>query len=356
MSAPALERELLAAARAGEEFAYAQLVEPHRAELHAHCYRMLGSVHDAEDALQDSLVRAWRALPRFEGRSSVRRWLYAIATNVSLDAAARRPKRVLAIDHRPAAAPGDAPGDPLAEPIWLEPFHADQLGLEDGLASPEARYELRESVELAFVAALQHLPPRQRAVLILRDVLGFSAQEAAELLETSVASANSALQRARAAVDKRLPEQSQQETLRELGDTRISELVARYADAMERADLDAIFGLLTEDATWSMPPMPQWYRGREALTYFLAEHALQQRWRHAPTRVNGQAAVGCYAWDDERGAYTAAVIDVLTFRGERIAAVSAFVTCEIFRRFDVENATFDAAEWFALFGLPPELR
>jgi RNA polymerase sigma-70 factor, ECF subfamily len=351
-----MESELLAAARAGDESAYLRLVEPHRAELQAHCYRMLGSVHDAEDALQDALLRAWRALPRFEGRSSVRRWLYTIATNTSLDAAARRPKRVLAIDHRPAAGPGDAPGDPLAESIWVEPFHADQLGLEDGLASPDARYELRESVELAFVAALQHLPPRQRAVLILRDVLGFSAQEVAELLETSVASANSALQRARAAVDERLPDESQQATLRQLGDERIRELVAQYADAMERADLDAILALLTEDATWSMPPMPQWYRGREALTYFLSEHALQQRWRHAPTRVNGQAAVGCYAWDEERGVYAASVIDVLSFRGDRIAAVSAFVTSEIFRRYDVANATFDAAELFARFGLPRELR
>jgi RNA polymerase sigma-70 factor (ECF subfamily) len=351
-----LERELLAAARAGDEDAYLHLVEPHRAELQAHCYRMLGSVHDAEDALQDTLLRAWRGLARFEGRSSVRRWLYAIATNTSLDAAARRPKRVLPLDHRPAAGVGERPGDPLAEPIWVEPFHADQLGLEDGLASPDARYELRESVELAFVAALQHLPPRQRAVLILRDVLGFSAQEVAESLGTTVASANSALQRARTAAEERLPERSQQATLRELGDARISELVARYADAMERGDLDAIFALLTEDATWSMPPMPQWYRGREPLAYFLSEHALQQRWRHVPGRASAQVAVGCYAWDEARGAYPASVIDVLTLRRERIAAITAFVTTDIFRRFDVENATFDAAELFARFGLPLELR
>ncbi len=217
----ARERELLEAARGGDEDAYGRLVEPHRGELHAHCYRMLGSVHDAEDALQDALLRAWRGLPRFEGRSSLRSWLYTIATNTCLDAIEKRPKRVLPVDYGPPPIPTTGPGEPLVESVWVEPYPDETLGLEDGFAAPEARYEQRESVELAFIAALQHLPANQRAVLILREVLGFSAREVAETLETTTASVNSALQRARAAVDERLPEQSQQATLRSLGDERL---------------------------------------------------------------------------------------------------------------------------------------
>jgi RNA polymerase sigma-70 factor (ECF subfamily) len=170
------ERRLLEAARAGDEDAFARLVEPHRRALHAHCYRMLGSVTDAEDALQETLLRAWGGLASFEGRSSLRSWLYAIATNACLRAIERRPKRVLPIDYAPAADPHDGLGEPLIESVWVEPYPDERLGLEDGLAGPEARYEQRESVELAFIAALQHLPARQRAVLILRDVLGFSAR------------------------------------------------------------------------------------------------------------------------------------------------------------------------------------
>src|SRR5919201_2901056 len=172
------ERQLLEAARSGDEQAFGRLVEPYRGELHAHCYRMLGSVHDAEDALQETLLRAWRGLSGFEGRSSLRSWLYRIATNASLTMIDKRPKRVLPIDYAPAADPHDGPGEPLIESVWVEPYADDHFGLEDGLAGPEARYEQRESIELAFVAALQHLPANQRAVRILREVLGFSAREA----------------------------------------------------------------------------------------------------------------------------------------------------------------------------------
>src|SRR5919109_2037833 len=178
------ERELLEAARGGDEAAYGSLVETYRGELHAHCYRMLGSVHDAEDALQEALLRAWRGLARFEGRSALRSWLYTIATNTSLNAIERRPKRVLPIDYGPSVDPHDGLGLPPLESMWVEPYPDEKLGLEDGPAAPEARYELRESVELAFVAALQHLPATQRAVLILREVLGFSAREVAEALDT----------------------------------------------------------------------------------------------------------------------------------------------------------------------------
>src|ERR687887_152002 len=204
----------LDAARAGDQDAYRDLVEPHRAELHAHCYRMLGSVHDAEDALQEALLRSWRGLARFEGRSSLRSWLYTIATNPCLNLIARRPKRVLPIDYGPPTDPHDGPGEPLVESVWVEPYPDEQLA-----------YEQRESVELAFVAALQHLPARQRAVLILRDVLGFSGDEVAEALETTPASVDSALQRAHRTVDERLPKRSQQATLSSLDDQRMREIV-----------------------------------------------------------------------------------------------------------------------------------
>ena len=237
---PAREQELVTAAGAGSESAFATLVEPYRGELHAHCYRMLGSVHDAEDALQDTLLRAWRAIGRFEGRSSLRSWLYTIATNTSLNLIAKRPKRVLPIDYGPATDPTTAPASRSSSRSGSSPIPIERIGIEDGLAGPDARYEMRESVELAFVAALQYLPANQRAVLILREVLGFSAAEVAETLETTVASVNSALQRARKTVDERLPDQSQQATLRSLGDTRLREIVDGYVDAWMRGDVDAV--------------------------------------------------------------------------------------------------------------------
>jgi RNA polymerase sigma-70 factor, ECF subfamily len=310
-----------ATARTEEEFA--RLVEPHRAELQAHCYRMLGSVHDAEDALQEALLRAWRALPRFQGRSALRTWLYRIATNTSLDLIARRPKRVLPIDLDPDTEPHD-------EATWLEPYPDEPLGVED---APDARYEQREAIELAFVAAVQHLAPNQRAALILRDVLGFSAREVAATLDTTPTSVNSAVQRARAAVDERLPPRSQQATLRALGDARVRAVVERYMDAMERADVDAIIGLLTEDATWSMPPYPILYRGRAQIVEFLREGPLKVSWRHLPARANGQLAVGCYGRRQDHGPYAAMVLDVFTLDGPRISAVTSFVTPEIFGRF-----------------------
>jgi RNA polymerase sigma-70 factor, ECF subfamily len=322
---------------AATEEQFRRLVEPHRAELHAHCYRMLGSVHDAEDALQDALLRAWRGLPRFEGRSSLRSWLYRIATNTSLDVISRRRKRVLPIDYGPSADPHDEFGEPVGESVWIEPYPDERQGLEDGFAGPEARYERRESVELAFVAALQHLPASQRAVLLLRDVLGFSARETAEALETTVHSVNSALRRARIAVDERLPEQSQQVTLRALGDEGVREVVEAYIDALERGDIDAILAMLAEEATWSMPPYPSWYRGHKAITDFLTEGPLRERWRHISTHANGQVAVGCYLWDAQKRSYVAAVLDVLTLQGSRLTAVTAFVTPEAFRRFGLPN-------------------
>jgi RNA polymerase sigma-70 factor (ECF subfamily) len=334
-----LERTLLVRARAGDEHAFEELVEPHRAGLRAHSYRMLGSIDDAEEALQEALLRAWRGLPGFEGRSSLRSWLYTIVTNVCLDTATRRRPRVLPLSYGPPADPHDGLAPPLVETVWVEPYPDAGLGLDYTHASPAARYELRESVELAFVVALQHLRPRQRAVLILREVLGFSAREVAETLDTTVAAVKSALQRARKAVAERLPEQSQQDTLRSLGDDAVRELVQRYIDAWERDDVDAVVAMLTEDATIAMPPTPTWYRGRQAVAAFYALKALsgELSWRHVPTRANGQPAVGCYVWDGESGSYRAHVLDVLTLRGSWIAGITSFIDPVVFRTFGLPD-------------------
>jgi RNA polymerase sigma-70 factor, ECF subfamily len=324
------EDELLQAAREGDEAAFGRLIERYRGQLHAHCYRMLGSAHDADDALQEALLGAWRGLPRFAGRSSLRGWLYRIATNASLDLIGRRPKRVLPMDYGPPADPHDAIGAPILETTWVEPYPA----------GPEAGYEVRESVELAFVAALQRLPARQRAVLILREVLGFSAQEVAETLDSTVASVNSALQRARATIDDDLPDQTQQATLRALGDKQVEELVATYMQAWEAGDVDTIVGLLTEDVTMAMPPMPTWFRGLEASTGFLTNFVFarrdrrsqlvsfageKRRMRLVPTWASGQLAFGNYHWNEEAGAYLPVAIQVLTLRGSRIRDITAFV-------------------------------
>src|SRR4051795_7995181 len=279
MTTSSTDTALLDAARRGDESAFGRLVEPHRAELHAHCYRMLASVQDAEDALQETLLGAWRGIARFEGRSSLRSWLYKVATNACLKLAERRPKLVLPIDYGPAADPHDGLGEPVLEHLWVEPYP------DAGLA-----YEQRESVELAFIAALQHLPARQRAVLILSEVLGFSGAEVADALETTPASVYSALQRAHRTVDERLPRRSQQATMRELGDARLSELVGAYVAAWERGDVDAVAALLTDDVTLAMPPHPQWFGGREAVSGFLRGTPLADgtRWRAVPAAANGQ--------------------------------------------------------------------
>ena len=327
---------LLESARGGDEDAFARVLAPYRTELHAHCYRMLGSVHDAEDALQETLLRAWRGLGRFEGRSGLRSWLYRIATNACLRMIERRPQRVLPIDYGPPADPHDGLAPPLTESVWVEPYGDE----EEGLAAPEARFERRESIELAFVAALQHLPARQRAVLILRDVLGFSAREVAETLDSAPTALDSVLQRAHRSVEQRLPAQSQQATLRTLGDERLSELVGGYVDAWERGDIDAVVAMLAEDVRIAMPPIPTWYSGRDAASAFLAERVLGggQRWRLLPVRANGGPAFGQYLWDAETGRMAPHGITTLTLSGQKIGQITAFLTPEA----------------FAWFGLPDE--
>jgi RNA polymerase sigma-70 factor (ECF subfamily) len=316
----------LAAARAGDDRAYAALVEPHRRLLHAHCYRMLGSVHDAEDAVQETLLRAWRKLSSFEGRSALRSWLCSIATNVCLRVIERRPRRVLPVDHGPPTEPRTGPVAPLAETTWIEPLAEELVVPDHELGGPEARYERRESVELAFIAALQHLPPRQRAALILKDVLGFSGDEVAAAMETNAASVYSALQRARENVEQRLPERSQQATLRALGDAGLRALVERYVQAWERHDVAALAALLTDEATLAMPPTPMWFRGRAGVLEELASGPLSGllRWRITPTSMNGQAAVSAALWDAASETYMLHHTAVLTIDGDRIAAIDAF--------------------------------
>lgn len=335
------ERQLLEAARAGDEKAFALLVGPYQAQLRAHCYRMLGSPTDADDALQETMLRAWSGLARFESRSSLRSWLYRIATNASLRMIEKRPKRVLPIDYGPAADPHAALGEPLTESIWLEPYPDAELGVEAGLLGPDAHYEQRESVELAFAAAFQHLPARQRAVLILRDVLGFSARETAETLATTAVAVDSALQRAHKAIEERVPAQTQQATLRELGESELREIAKRFADAWERNDVDAVVTMLANDARMTMPPWRSWYSGRDAVATFLRGWPLsaRKRWRLRPTGANGQPAVAGYLWDEQSGAFRAETIIVLTFRAASIDEITAFRSPEL----------------FPLFGLPEQL-
>jgi RNA polymerase sigma-70 factor (TIGR02960 family) len=304
--------DLLDAARSGDSSAFERLVAPYRGELEAHCYRMLGSLHDAEDAVQDSLVRAWRSLGSIDDRGFIRAWLYKIATNRCLTALERRGRRELPVDI--------APGTPVTEISWLGPYPD---------TSPETMYIARESVELAFVAALQHLSAMQRAVLILREVLGFSAAEVAEQLDTSSAAVNSALQRARKAIDSTAP--TQQTVLRDLGNDAIGAIVTRWADAWHAGDVDAMVAMLTRDARYSMPPLPKWYRGQDEIRAFLLSGPLQYRWRFLPTMANGQIAFGTYLWDEAAGQYVPGGLDVLTIREGHVAEVTAFLTADLTR-------------------------
>nr|WP_285791532.1 sigma-70 family RNA polymerase sigma factor [Micromonospora sp. NBRC 101691] len=322
--------QLLVAARAGDGDAFGRLVGPLRDELRAHCYRMLGSVHDAEDAVQEALDRAWRSLDRFEDHGSIRPWLYKIATNRSLTIIERRGRRELPTDLSPD-------GVPLAEAVWLEPYPDRLMGWTTRLG-PEARVLARESVELAFVAALQHLSARQRAVLLLRDVLGYASSEAADLLDTTVPAVNSALQRARKVLAGLLPDTSQHQTLDALGDAAQRELAKRYMSAWEAGDVDAIVAMLTEDARYSMPPLRVWYEGYDGIRGFLVDAALRHRWRFLPAWANGQLAFGTYLWNDERGVYAPAGLDLVALRGQRIVEVVSFLDAD-----------------FPTFGLPAQL-
>lgn len=321
-AATARSAELLERARAGDDGAFRALTDPHRRELTVHCYRMLGSFQDAEEATQDTLLAAWQGIGGFEGRASVRTWLYRIATNRCLNArrsAARRPPKEW-----------DVPGVELLEPtrrgevVWLEPF-PDAL-LEGALEvplGPEARYERTEAISLAFVTALQLLPPRQLAVLILRDVLGFPAAEVAEMLDSTLESANGALKRARATLELRRANPSNGAARRSVEPAQEDAIVAKFVTAYEAADLDALRALLTDDAFVSMPPMPFEYEGRDLVCRFCENLFLAgRRFDLARTRANGQPAFGAYL--RAAGASAGCGFIVLTLAGDRIAAMTRF--------------------------------
>lgn len=291
-------------------------LEPFRSELRGHCYRMLGSFQDAEDVLQEVSVRVWRGRAGFEGRSSLRTWMHRIAVNACLNELERKERRVLPMDLVGEAGPRDAMRELEEDVLWIQPCPED----------PELSAVGRESVELAFVTVLQRLAPNQRAALILFDVLSFSAAEIADVLDTTPSAVTSALQRARRVMaEQRPPGPSQQVALAQLGDEGQRALVARYTAALRAHDVEGMLALLTADATWMMPPLVNWFRGREAIAGFLAAAPYHVDWRHRATRANGQLAVGCYAWDERAGAHVAYALDVLAIRGDRIASIVSFI-------------------------------
>ena len=322
----------LSRARAGDEEAFRELVDPYRGELQLHCYRILGSLQDAEDVLQETLLAAWRGLGLFDGRSSLRTWLYRIATNRSLNALRDRRRRPRAVEPMPGPPP-----EPTrrSEPMWLQPYPDALLdAIPDTAPGPEARYELKEAVGLAFVAALQHLPARQRAVLVLRDVLGFRAAEVAEMLETSEAAVKGALQRARAALETRLPAGARERAPLP-GSPRERELVGRFATAVEGGDVDEVVALLTDDAWLTMPPQPLESQGHESIAAFLRYRAELRgaALRVVPTRANTQPAFACYLPDAHAAIARPYGLIVLTLEGEAIAAITWFADTGLFRHF-----------------------
>ena len=325
-----MSEQTLARARAGDEVAFRELTDPYRRELQLHVYRIVGSAQDAEDLLQETLLAAWRGLEQFQERASIRAWLYRIATNRSLDAlraSRRRPE-----DQRVTQMP-----EPTrwSEPVWLEPYPDVLLeGIPDQAPGPEARYETKESIALAFIVGLQHLPPQQRAVLVLRDVLGYRAAEAAAMLETTEASVNSLLSRARAAFDSRLPAAGRERA--PLPDSKEErDLVGRFAETVESGDIDGMVALLTDDAWLTMPPLPHAYQGHDAIGAFLrgAEERRGAPMRVVATRANTQPAFGCYLARAEGEAARAFSLFVLTLEGDRISAITWFADSSVFPHF-----------------------
>jgi RNA polymerase sigma-70 factor (ECF subfamily) len=337
--------EVAAAVRAGDGTVFSTLVEQHRAELRVHCYRMLGSLDEAEDLVQETFLRAWRHREAFQGRSTFRAWLYRIATNACLDALEHRDRRVLPHHLADPSDPGVAPR-PRTDVAWLQPF-PDRLWEPAAPADtqPEAMAVSRETIELAFLAAIQHLPPRQRAVLILRDVLGWPALQTAALLETSAASVNSALQRARTTLREHLPERRLDWAPSAVPSEEERAVLGRYMDAVERADLAAVAALLAEDVRATMPPYPMWFQGRDALVGALAASwdptraGYVGRFRLLPTRANGHPAAAEYVRGPDDTAYHAFAVGVLVVEHGVIAELTAFHEPSL----------------FAAFGCPPAL-
>jgi RNA polymerase sigma-70 factor (ECF subfamily) len=313
------------AARHGDRDAFTSLVAPIRPALHAHCYRMLGSIEDADDATQDTLLRAWRGLGAFEGRSSVRTWLFTIATRVCLDMSASRGRRALPMDLSPASSHVMLDSAPATETRWLTPYPE---------SDPGDQAQRREALELAFVAALQHLPGNQRAALLLFDVLDFSAGEIAEMMMTTTTSVNSALSRARRSLVASR-DGAGHATDGPFDARAARRLARRFATALEEGDIDAFVSLLTSDVTWTMPPLTTWYRGIDAVADFASRvpMALCPSWRHTLLTANGAPAVAFYLGQEASGPHDAWAIAAFSFRGDRISAITSFLDPGLFARF-----------------------
>jgi len=355
---PRAEAELLARAQAGDGNAFGELAEPFRRELHVHCYRILGSVADAEDVLQETMVAAWRGIDRFEGRSSLRAWLYRIATNQCLNAlrgGIRRPTRSQRRADRAPGPPGPLMGQlpPLPEPatddepLWLEPYPDVLLDeLPDTAPGPEARYEARETISLAFIAALQHLPPRQRATLVLRDALGFRAAETAGMLGCSLDAVNGSLKRARAALAHQLPAGGLGQAPLP-GSATERGLLARFTDAFEGGDVGTLVAMLTDDAWLTMPPLPVGYRGPDAATHLLSVVTFRggtRRYKLVPVGANRQPAFGCYVTDGQAPIAHANGLIMLTLAGDRIAGVTRFLDNSLMARFGLPRTLPEGEE------------
>lgn len=321
--------------------AFAALTEPYRHELQVHCYRMLGSLMEAEDMVQDTLLKAWVNRESYAGRGTLRAWLYKIATNTCLDEIARRPRRGLPMSFSEPADPHQAPGEPVLDPIWLEPY-PDRL-LPSLPPDPAARFDQGQSVRLAFLVALQELPPRQRVVLLLRDVLGWPAAEVAGLLDASVSAVHSALYRARGQLSAVDVDVSDAAVATDPSDSDEQLLLDRYVHAWEAADIERLTLLLKEDATFPMPPLPGWYRGREDIIAFVSATVLAgeaaDRWRFVPTRANGLPAFGLYRRPEDGTGYEPFAIQLVTLEEGRVA----------------DATTFGFPRLFEPFGLPPTL-
>jgi RNA polymerase sigma-70 factor, ECF subfamily len=328
------EAKRLAAARDGNAQEFSELTEPYRRELQVHCYRILGSLHDAEDLVQETFLRAWKRLETFEGRASFRSWLYKIATNACLDFLdQQRNRRFLPSTHLPNSDPQNGILPPAPEMTWLEPFPDEWLG-DPSAVNPEVRYTNTESISLSFMTALQVLPPRQRAVLILRDVLDFSAAETAEVLEITISSANSALHRARTTLSQRYDSQKLERSTSTGTDERSQRLLDHFVSAWENADVEGLVALLKEDAIFAMPPSPSWYRGLEAIRAFSAATIFadegmfsgkaRQRWRLVPTRINASPAFAIYQ-RDVKNKYQAFGVIALDLEGDRLSQIISFI-------------------------------
>lgn len=312
------------------------LIEHYRQELHLHCYRLLGSLHDAEDAVQETMLRAWRSFDTFKGRGSLRTWLYTIATNACLDALKKHSPRMLPVASSQVWDPKMPVAPRNSEVPWLEPFPDSWLA--EATENPEARYTRAESVSLAFLTALQLLPPRQRVTLILSDVLDWRASEIAQLLEVSVSSVNSALHRARVTLEKNYHTDQREMTRSLHADEETNALLSRYVEAWETDDVAGLIALLKEDAIFSMPPIPSWYQGQEAIrTILLARFGIQSQWRLYPTRANAQPAFALYRVDEANNSYQAFGIQVVTLDGSqlkrRIAEITLFLSPQLFTAF-----------------------